>query len=98
MNNQHPWQLKKIKFWGLFWSYELNSTANSVYSPQKCAKWAELAMLFSWQLQNGPQDLDFSPRVPIIHLSLYLLSIECPNLLDIIKFSQAVRYLVYLNV
>ena len=29
------------------------------YSPQKWAKWAELAVLFSWQLQNGPQDFDF---------------------------------------
>ena len=28
MNNQHPWQLKKSKSWGPFWSYQLNSTAN----------------------------------------------------------------------
>ena len=60
MNNQHPWQLKKIKFWGPFWSYELNSTANSVYSPQKWAKCTELAVLFSWQLQNGSTILIFS--------------------------------------
>ena len=51
--------IEKIKFWGPFWSYQLNSTANSAYSPQKWAKWAELAVLFSWQLQNGPQDFDF---------------------------------------
>ena len=24
----HPWQLKKSKSWGPFWSYQLNSTAN----------------------------------------------------------------------
>ena len=29
------------------------------YSPRKWAKWAELAMLFSLQLQNGPHDFDF---------------------------------------
>jgi hypothetical protein len=40
MNNRHPWQLKKSKFWGLFWSYQLNNTANSAYSPRKWAKWA----------------------------------------------------------
>jgi hypothetical protein len=59
MNNRHPWQLKKSKSWGPFWSYQLNSTANLAYSPRKWAKWAELAVLFSWQLQNGPQDFDF---------------------------------------
>ena len=47
MNNRHPWQLKKkkSKFWMPFWSYQLNSTANSAYSLQK---WAELAVLFNW--------------------------------------------------
>ena len=44
----HPWQLKKAKSWGPFWSYQLNSTANSAYAPQKWAKWAELAVLFCW--------------------------------------------------
>ena len=67
----------------------LNSTANLAYSFRKWAKWAELAMLFSWQLQNGPQNFDFFqlPWVQIIHLSLFPLFIECPNLLVIIKFS-----------
>ena len=51
---------KKSKFWGPFWSYQLNSTANSAYSPRKWAKWAELAVLLSWQLQNAPQDFDYS--------------------------------------
>ena len=32
---------------------------NPAHLLQKWAKWAELAVLFSWQLQNGPQDFDF---------------------------------------
>ena len=60
MNNRHPWQLKKSKSLGPFWSYQLKSTANSAYSLQKWGKWAELAVLFSWQLQNGPRILTFS--------------------------------------
>ena len=31
MSNWHLWQLKKIKSWGPFWSYQLNSTANSAH-------------------------------------------------------------------
>jgi hypothetical protein len=60
MNNRHPWQLKKSKFWGPFLSYQLNSTANLAYSPRKWAKWAELAVLFSWQLITAPTILIFS--------------------------------------
>jgi hypothetical protein len=48
MNNRHLWQLKKSKSWGPFWSYQLNSSANPAHLPQKLAKWAELAVLFSW--------------------------------------------------
>ena len=51
---------KKSKFWGPFWSHQLKSTANSVYSPRKWAKWAELAVLFSWQIQKGPLIMIFS--------------------------------------
>ena len=40
-------------------SYQLNSTANPAHLPQKWAKGAELALLFSWYLQNGPRDFDF---------------------------------------
>jgi hypothetical protein len=50
---------EKSKFWEPFWSYQLSSTANLAYSPRKWAKWAELVVLFSWQLQNGPHDFDF---------------------------------------
>ena len=31
----HPWQLKKSKSWGPFWSYQLNSTANPAHLPRK---------------------------------------------------------------
>jgi hypothetical protein len=48
MNNRHPWQLKKSKSWGPFWSYQLNSSAaNPVHLPKTWAKWTELAVLFS---------------------------------------------------
>jgi hypothetical protein len=50
MNIWHPGQLKKLKSWGPFWSYQLNSTANLAHLPRNRAKWAELAVLFSWIL------------------------------------------------
>ena len=62
MNIRHPGQLKKIKSWGPFWSYQLNSTANLAHLPRKWPKLAELAVLFSWQLQNGLQDFVFFYR------------------------------------
>ena len=53
--------IEKIKilggrFW--FWSYQLNSTANLAHLAHFLGKWAELAVLFSWQLQNGSQDFN----------------------------------------
>ena len=39
---------KKSKFWRPFWSYQLNSTANSANLAQFWGKWAGLAVLFSW--------------------------------------------------
>ena len=47
-NIRHPGQLKKLKSWGPFWSYQLNSTANLARLPRNRAEWAELAVLFSW--------------------------------------------------
>jgi hypothetical protein len=32
----------------MFWTYQLDSTANQAHLPQKLAKLAELAALFSW--------------------------------------------------
>ena len=43
----HPWQL-------------LNSTANSACFAWFLGEWATLAVLFSWRLQIGSQDFDFS--------------------------------------
>jgi hypothetical protein len=48
MNIQHPGQLKKLKSWGPFWSYQLNSNANLAHLPRNQAEWAELAVLFIW--------------------------------------------------
>ena len=47
MKNRHPWQLKKSKSWGMFWSYLLITTANSYHIPQKWVKGAELALQFN---------------------------------------------------
>ena len=47
MNIRHPWQLKKSKSWGPFWSYQLNSTANPAHLPQNWAKLAKSAGLFT---------------------------------------------------
>ena len=53
-----PWQLKKSKSWGPFWSCQLNSTANLAHLANFLGKWAELAVLFSWWLQTDPQEFD----------------------------------------
>ena len=38
MSNRHLWQLKKSKSWGPFWSYQLNSTANSAHLAHFCGE------------------------------------------------------------
>ena len=40
--------IEKIKILGPFWSYQLDSTANSAHLPKKWVKRTELAVLFSW--------------------------------------------------
>ena len=40
--------IEKIKILGPFWSYQLDSTANSAHLPRKWAKLAKVAVLFSW--------------------------------------------------
>ena len=49
--------IEKMKILGAV--LELNSTANSAHLAQFLGKWAGLAVLFSWWLQNGPQDFNF---------------------------------------
>ena len=46
-NNWHTLQLKKLKSWELFGSYQLNSTANLANLAQFLGKWAGLTVLFS---------------------------------------------------
>jgi hypothetical protein len=40
-------------------SYQLSSNANSAHLAHFWGKWAGLALLYRWLLQNGPQDFDF---------------------------------------
>ena len=40
INIRQPGQLKKLKPWRLFWSYQLNCTANSANMANFCCKWA----------------------------------------------------------
>ena len=40
MYNRNPWPLKKSKSWGPFWSYQLNSIANSAHFAQFLGKLA----------------------------------------------------------
>ena len=48
INNRHPWQFRKSKSWGPFWSYQLNSTSNLAHLAHFLGKWAGLAVMFSW--------------------------------------------------
>ena len=51
MNNQQPWQLKKSESWEPFWSYQLDNSASPSHLPQKWAKLAKSAVLFSGYLR-----------------------------------------------
>ena len=75
MNNRQPWQLKKSKSWGLFWSYQLDSSANPVHLPQNWAKWAELAVLFRGSSKTAPKILIFLIAIGA-NYPLNLISIE----------------------
>ena len=46
MSNQHLWQSKKLKSWRPFWSYQLNSTANSVHLPHKLGQTGWIGIWF----------------------------------------------------
>ena len=87
MNIRHPGQLKKLKFWGPFWSYQLNSTANSAQFAQFLGKWAKLAVL-------APRILIF-PTAMGAEYSFYVKSIAtyAPQKVDIIcnSFLDSVR-------
>ena len=78
--------IEKIKILKPFGSYQLNSTANLANFE---VNGAGLAVLFSWQLQNGPHNFDFFSIAmgADYYFSLFLLSIECPNFSCIINQS-----------
>ena len=100
MNNRHPWQLKKSKSWRPFWSYQLNSTANLANLAQFWGKWAGLAVLFSWYLQNGSQDFHFfnCPGCQIF-ISLEIHCYLCPHIFWVYYFSirqYVIRSKIYL--
>ena len=76
MNNPHPWQLKKSKSWQPCWSYQLSSTANLVNLDQFWGKWAGLAVLFNWQLQNGSQNCPGCRIFILYEIHCYL----CPHI------------------
>ena len=65
----------KKKFQGPFWRYKLNSTANLANSLRKWAQWTELAVLCSWQLQNGSRDFDFFQLSCVLIFIFELISI-----------------------
>jgi hypothetical protein len=60
MNNRHPWQLKKSKSWGPFWSGQQKSTAKSAHLAQFRGKKAELAVGLCGSSKMAPTILIFS--------------------------------------
>ena len=83
--------------WVLFWSYQLNYTANSAYLAHFCGKWAGLAVLFYRQLQCSQLNIFFFQFVKVqklfhsvvrihfnreIHTSYYVLCNEAVKQLD----------------
>ena len=42
MNVRHPGQLKKLKSWWPFWSYQLNSTANPAQFPKRMGQMGQI--------------------------------------------------------
>ena len=70
MKDWHPWQLKKSKSWGPFWSYQLNSTANSAHFAWFLGKWAKFSS------KTAPRILIFS-IVLGAEYSFYVKSMHC---------------------
>ena len=80
-----------MKF-GKFYYVQKNRTANSAHLDHFTVNWLNWQCCLAGSFKTSPKFLIFFqlPWMPIIHLSLFPLSIECPNLLGIMKFSQAV--------
>ena len=60
MNYRHPLQLKKSKFWELFWSYQLNSTVNLANLPQIGPNWPNWQYFLAGNSKTAPRILIFS--------------------------------------
>ena len=75
INIWHLGQLKKLKSWEPFGSYQLNSTANPAHLPQN---WAKLAVLF--RFFSIAMDGDNSFYVKFI-------AILCPHIFGVCYFS-----------
>ena len=60
MNNRHPWQLKKSKSWGPFWSYQINSTANPAHLPQNGPNGLNWQCYLAGSSKTAPRILIFS--------------------------------------
>jgi hypothetical protein len=63
MNIRHPEQLKKIKSWGPFWSYQLNSTANLAHLPRTMAKWLNWQSCLAGSYKTAHRILIFSTAI-----------------------------------
>ena len=61
------WQLKKLKSWGPFWSYQLNCKANSAHLAHFRGKWTGLTVLFSWyqSVQHGYRKPENPRKKPV---------------------------------
>jgi hypothetical protein len=84
----HPWQLKKSKSRGPFWSYQLNRTANSAHFALFCGEWAKLAVFLGDGSKTANKIFFFSIVLGAKY-SFYLKSIAtyAPQKIDIINHS-----------
>ena len=63
-----PRTIEKMKILGAILELPANSTANPAHLPQNWAKLVKSAVLISWQLKKGSQNVDFFqlPWVPMV--------------------------------
>ena len=85
MKNRQLWQLKNIKIVGAVLHLQLNSTANSAHLAHFLRRIGWIGSAIELVAPKQPPEFRFFqlPWGPIIHLNLFPLSIECPNLLNI---------------
>ena len=59
MSNWNPWQLKKSKSWGPFWSYQLNSNANQPIYLKIGPNWPNWQCCLTGSSKTAPRILIF---------------------------------------